>query len=373
MLKVMLIIGTRPEAIKMASVARALRQRFDEFHTTVVYTGQHRELLDQMTGVLDLRPDADLRVMSDNQSLSTLTARLLLGIDQILDANQPQVVLAQGDTATVVAAGLACFYRKIPFEHVEAGLRTGDLRRPFPEEGNRRISGVLATHHFAPTEQARANLLAEGVPEQCIEVTGNTVIDTLQRIIEAPVALPFTCPDGPWILVTLHRREGFGTPFVKVLRALRAVLAIRPDVMAIYPAHPNPNARAIVEYELSDCPNVQLIEPLCYDQFVTAMSAATVILSDSGGVQEEAPSVQTPLLIAREMTERPEGVDAGLAELVGYDTDLIQRRLLETIDMPRTTPARVQGAQSNPYGDGYAANRIVDSLRRRYRTNEGPS
>lgn len=349
----------------MAPIARVLRDHPTEFSTTVVYTGQHRELLDQVTNSLELEPDADLRVMSDNQSLASLTARLLSGIDCILAAQEPDVVLAQGDTATATATGLACFYRKIPFEHVEAGLRTGDLGRPFPEEGNRRLSGILATYHYAPTERAYANLLSEDVPADCIEVTGNTVVDALHGVLARPVELPFQRPNGPWILVTLHRREAFGEPFMNVLRALRDVLDSRPDVTAVCPAHPNPNARAIFERELEGCLNAVLIAPLPYEQFIAAMSSATVIVSDSGGIQEEAPSLGTPLLIAREITERPEVIDAGLAELVGYDTELIRSRLNELLSRPLGHECSA-AHRKNPYGDGQAALRIIDSLRRRH-------
>lgn len=366
MIKVLLIIGTRPEAIKMAPVAWALRAQSATFETVVAYTGQHRELLDQLTDILELHPDEDLRVMSQNQSLASLTGRLLDGVDSLLEKYVPDVVLAQGDTTTVTATSLACFYRRIPFEHVEAGLRTGDLQCPFPEEGNRRLSGVLAHHHYAPTAQAQSNLLAEGISPERIEVTGNTVVDALQRMLDVPAELPFERPSGPWALVTLHRRESVGPPLRQVLSALRNVLCEYPAASIVCPAHPNPNIRQLVETELEMCPNAILIEPMRYDQFVTAMSLATVILTDSGGIQEEAPSICTPLLIAREKTERPEVLRDGVAELVGYDAEIIQQRLTEFFSRSQGRADAQQG--SNPCGDGCAARRIVDSLYRRYAT-----
>ena len=351
------VIGTRPEAIKMAPVVRALRAtgRFDVY---VLFTGQHRGLLDRAAADFGLTADADLDLMRPDQGLASLTARLLEGIEGVLAARPFDVVLAQGDTTTVLAAALTAFYRRIPFAHVEAGLRTESIDSPFPEEANRRLAGALTTIHFAPTRGALANLLAEGVPADRIVVTGNTGIDALLdasgRAPELPVAVS---PVDRLVLVTLHRRESLGAPLRGVLGAIRDAIAGVPRARVVWPVHPNPHVQQAAKEMLGDVPGVELVEPQGYLPFVSLMKRADVIVTDSGGVQEEAPTFGAPILVVRETTERPEGVEAGLAELVGTDPERIARRLgtLLTTGVRRTRTV-------NPYGDGRASLRIADSL-----------
>ena len=364
MIKVQLVIGTRPEAIKMAPLLWELRRHDGEFCTRVVYTGQHRELVEQVTDLLRLRPDCDLEVMSEGQSMGALCSTLLQRLDTELERNPPDVVLAQGDTATVAATSMACFYRRIPFEHVEAGLRTGDMTSPFPEEANRRVASLLASYHYAPTVGAQDNLLSEGITPSKIEVTGNTVVDALQHILRQSITLPFEPPKGPWILVTLHRRESIGEPLERILQALVEFLNERPEVSAVVPVHPNPDVSSVVRRALYDLPNAKLLAPLRYDEFIFLLRQASAVLSDSGGVQEEAPTVHTPLLIAREHTGRPEGLYPGLVELVGSDLRLIKQRLNALV--ASSSGAQPDAWPESPYGDGNAARRIVDSIRRRY-------
>lgn len=359
--RVLVTVGTRPELIKLAPVVAALRARPDRFEARLIFTGQHRELLDQMADFFGLEADGDLRLMRENQTLPELTARLVAGIDDVLEREKPDVVLSQGDTTTVLATALGCYYRRIPMGHVEAGLRTDDLYRPFPEEGNRRLTSQIARLHFAPTERARANLLAGGVKDDQIFVTGNTVVDALLSIAHRELPVPFVLPPGKrLILVTLHRREAFGPTFLGILGAIRTVLLARPDVSVVYPVHPNPNVRAPAQSVLGDVDGAQLIEPLAYGEFVGAMKRSTLILSDSGGIQEEAPSLGVPLLVLRDTTERPEGVDAGVARLVGTDPEAIVRESLRLLDDPEARAAMVTA--TNPYGDGRASDRIADIL-----------
>jgi UDP-N-acetylglucosamine 2-epimerase (non-hydrolysing) len=361
MKRVVVTIGTRPEAIKMAPVVKALRARPQDFDTRVLFTGQHRELLDQMAEFFDLRPDDDLRVMQQAQSLSGLTARLLMSLDEAIGRHEPDLVLTQGDTTTVLATALTCFYRKIDVGHVEAGLRTNDLRRPFPEEGNRRLTSQLTRYHFAPTQSNAANLRREGVAEERIHVTGNTVIDALLDVAAQRRPAPFVvAPDQRVVLLTLHRGEIFGEPFLGILRAVRRLLEARPDVLMVYPMHPNPEVRRPAREILGATPNVRLMEPLGYGEFVAAMQHATIILSDSGGVQEEAPSLGVPVLVLRDRTERPEGVAAGVARLVGTDGPNIEKIAGQLLD--DAAARQRMTCKVSPYGDGEAAQRIISVL-----------
>lgn len=361
---VLVAIGTRPELIKMAPVVRAL-EALDQFVVRVLFTGQHRELLDQMAEVFGLEAHSDLSVMTPGQTLTALTARLVLALDEVLEREQPDVVLGQGDTTTVLTTALACLYRKIPFGHVEAGLRTPDLLSPFPEEANRRLTTVLAAHHFAPTDQSADNLRREGVAEARIHMTGNTVVDALQLIASGDLPLPDGVPDdGPLVLVTLHRRESFGEPLAGVLETFRRLLTSRPELTMVWPVHPNPNVLGPAHEALGDLPNAKLIGPVDYRSFVGLMKRATLILTDSGGVQEEAPSLAVPILVLRETTERPEGVTAGVSRLVGTDPETIYSEATRLLDDPS---ARAEmGTATNPYGDGKAAQRIAAVLAEAY-------
>ena len=361
--KILCVVGTRPEGVKMAPVIRALKQS-TAFDCLVVSTAQHRHMLDQVLGFFEIRPDLDLDVMIPNQSLAGLTARLLTGMDQVLTEQAPTIVLAQGDTTTVMTVALACFYRRIPFGHVEAGLRTGDLQNPFPEEANRVLAGRLARWHFAPTESSRENLLREGVPASDIVVTGNTVIDALLWTVSRPLDIGVPFIEGKrLVLVTAHRRENFGEPFRRVCLALRMLAERNPDVQFLYPVHPNPNVKGPAQEHLAHCPNIVLCEPLNYASFVAAMKRAYFIISDSGGVQEEAPALGKPVLVLREETERPEAVQAGVVRLVGCDTEKIVQEAQNLLDNESAYGAMARGV--SPYGDGRGAERIVEFLKKR--------
>lgn len=328
----------------------------------VLATAQHRHMLDQVLKVFDIEPDIDLDIMRPNQALTTLTARLLLDLDDVLQSEKPDVVLAQGDTTTVMTVALACFYQQIPFGHVEAGLRTWDIQNPFPEEMNRVIAGRLAKWHFAPTESSRQNLLSEGVSDADIVVTGNTVIDALLSVADRDAELPVELdPTKRLILVTAHRRENFGEPFERVCRAVFLLLERNPDIQVLYPVHPNPNVRDTAHRLLGDHPRVLLCEPLDYLPFVAAMKLSYLILSDSGGVQEEAPALGKPVLVLRHQTERPEAVHAGVVKLVGTDPDVIVSEAQRLLDDKTAYSKMARGV--SPYGDGHAAGRIVEALR----------
>ncbi len=351
------VIGTRPEAIKMAPVVRALRAT-GHFDVHVLFTGQHRGLLDQAAADFGLVADADLDLMRPDQGLASLTARLLEGIEGVMAQRSFDVVLAQGDTTTVLASAMTAFYRRIPFAHVEAGLRTESIDSPFPEEANRRLAGALASIHYAPTRGALTNLLAEGVSADRIVVTGNTGIDALLDASGRSPQLPVPIAEvDRLVLVTLHRRESLGAPLRGVLGAIRDAIAGVPRARVIWPVHPNPHVRQAAQEVLGGVSGVQLVEPQAYLPFVSLMQRADVIVTDSGGVQEEAPTFGAPILVVRETTERPEGVDAGLAELVGTDPERIARRLGTLL----TTSVR-RARTVNPYGDGRASIRIADSL-----------
>lgn len=359
--RILCTVGTRPEAIKMAPVVQALR-REPWADVRVLATAQHREMLDQVLRLFDIDPDVDLDLMRPDQSLPELTARLITALDHTLASESPDIVLAQGDTTTVMAASLACFYRRVPFGHVEAGLRTWDYDNPFPEEMNRVVAGRLARWHFAPTVGARANLLREGTPDERIFVTGNTVIDALLQVAarEIPLGVDLD-PARRLVLVTAHRRESFGAPFEDLCRAIRAIADRNPDVEVLYPVHPNPNVRRTVGRVLGDHPRIRLTEPLDYGPFVMAMKRAYLVLTDSGGVQEEAPALARPVLVMRVETERPEAVQAGVVRLVGTDFTAITTEAQRLLDDPHAYRAMARGI--SPYGDGQAAGRIVAALR----------
>jgi UDP-N-acetylglucosamine 2-epimerase (non-hydrolysing) len=352
----------------MAPVIRELKNHGNHILTKVCVTAQHRTMLDQTLSVFQIVPDYDLQVMQPNQQLSTLTARVLVEMEKVLESEHPDWVLVQGDTTTSMAAGLAAFYRRTKVGHIEAGLRTRDKYQPFPEEIDRRILDLIADLCFAPTEVARQALLSEGVPDSAIRVTGNTVIDALlwvrdrnhERRPLLPLNLDKVLGNNRVVLITGHRRESFGTPFETICLAIRDLAELCTSVHFVYPVHLNPNVQAPVRRLLGGMPNVHLIDPLPYDAFVCMMERAAVILTDSGGVQEEAPSLGKPVLVMREATERPEGIEAGNARLVRTDRRQIvteTKRLLEDeIHYQTASEAR------NPYGDGHAARRIVEAL-----------
>jgi UDP-N-acetylglucosamine 2-epimerase (non-hydrolysing) len=359
---ILVVVGTRPEAVKMAPVVLALAGAGgDRVRCRLAATGQHRGLLDQALAAFGLRPEIDLDLMRPGQALAGLTARAIEALDACLAETRPDLVLVQGDTTTVLAAALAAFYRRVPVGHVEAGLRTGDLQSPWPEEANRLVADRLAALHFAPTASARANLVREGIDPRNIHVTGNTGIDALFLTLARPGPTP---PARRLVLVTAHRRENFGAPFASICEAV-ADLAMRfPDVRFVFPVHPNPNvaepARAILarpgDPRLA-AGNVRLVEPLAYPEFVATMAASALILTDSGGVQEEAPSLGVPVLVLRETTERPEAVEAGTVRLVGTDRDAIVREAARLLSDPDARAAMARA--HNPYGDGHAAERIA--------------
>ncbi len=304
----------------MAPVIDALRGRADEFELRVLFTAQHRDLLDQMATFFDIQCDVDLDLMRADQQLGELTARMLTQLTAVLTEETPDIVLAQGDTTTVMVTSLACFYLKLPFGHVEAGLRTDDKYNPFPEEINRRLVSQLADLHFAPTTRDRAALLAENVPETSIKVTGNTVVDTVLEVAKREIAMPVVvAPDQALVLLTMHRRESFGHKIESVFQAVHELAAARPHVKIVYPVHPNPNVQKTAHRMLSATDNVSLIDPVGYGEFVALMKNATLILTDSGGIQEEAPSLNVPVLVLRDVTERAQAVESGLARLVGTD------------------------------------------------------
>lgn len=357
---ILCVVGTRPEAIKMAPVIIALKKR-KEFKVRVLATAQHRHILDQVLAFFEIVPDIDLNVMRPEQSLSSLTARLLIELDQVFFAEAPEAVLAQGDTTTVMAVALSCFYHHIPFGHVEAGLRTGDIYNPFPEEANRVIAGRLARWHFAPTTSSKQNLLDESVSPEQIIVTGNTVIDALfltaEKAPDIGIALDV---DKRLILVTAHRRENFGEPIREVCRAIRYLAEGNHDVQILFPVHPNPNVKKIAHQLLGGISNVFLCEPMDYAPFVSAMKRAYFILSDSGGVQEEAPALGKPVLLLRRETERPEAVKEGVVKMVGPDFDAIVREAQLLLTDSASYKRMARGI--SPYGDGAAAERIVETM-----------
>jgi len=362
--KVLCVVGTRPEAIKMAPVILALGNE-PWADVRVLATAQHRHMLDQVNDFFGIDPDIDLNIMRPNQTLTALTARLLLELDDVLRAEKPDAVLVQGDTTTVMTVALACFYQRIPIGHVEAGLRTWDMQNPFPEEANRVIAGKLARWHFAPTEGSRLNLLKEGVPDTEIIVTGNTVIDALLMAAakDSELVVPLD-PAKRLVLVTSHRRENFGEPFNNICRALRTLAENNPLVQFLYPVHPNPKVKDVAYEFLAGLPNFILCEPLDYAPFIVAMKRAYIILTDSGGVQEEAPALGKPVLVLRDETERPEAVEQGVVKLVGPNYERIVDEAQRLLD--DESAYRVMARGVSPYGDGHAAERIVKTLREHF-------
>lgn len=369
-IKTLCVFGTRPEAIKMAPLALSLAadERFD---AKVCVTGQHREMLDQVLELFELIPDHDLSIMKPGQDLTDVTTSILQGMKSILAEEKPDIVLVHGDTATTFAATLAAYYQQIPVGHIEAGLRTGNLYSPWPEEANRKLTGALAEFHFAPTERSQRNLLDEGVAPSSVFVTGNTVIDALLKVVGKLESTPayqqrfaeqfdFLDAERKLILVTGHRRESFGGGFERICQALRDIATRHPETQIVYPMHLNPNVREPVNRLLSDIRNVHLIEPLDYLPFVYLMNRAHLILTDSGGVQEEAPSLGKPVLVMRDTTERPEAVEAGTVKLVGTEVE----RIVEAMHILLTDKAAYETMSyaHNPYGDGKACQRILDAL-----------
>ena len=364
--RVMVVFGTRPEAIKMAPVVEALKAT-PGIETLVAVTAQHRQMLDQVLDLFGIVPDDDLDVMAPGQTLPSLFGRILTGMSEVLERRRPDMVLVHGDTSTTLATALAAFYAKVAIGHVEAGLRTGDLQAPWPEEANRRLTAPLTRLHFAPTAQSRANLLAENIADADIHVTGNTVIDALLAVVariendaglaaELAARFPFLSPDKRLVLVTGHRRENFGAGFEQICLALRD-LAARDDVQLLYPVHLNPQVQEPVNRILAGVDNVRLIAPQDYLPFVYLMTKAHVILTDSGGIQEEAPSLGKPVLVMRDTTERPEAVEAGTVRLVGTDRARIVAEVTRLLD--DEDACREMARAHNPYGDGEAARRIA--------------
>ncbi len=377
MKKILIVFGTRPEAIKMAPLVKEFQKNTDTFETKVCVTAQHREMLDQVLDLFDITPDYDLDIMKPGQDLYDVTSNVLLGMKAVLTDFNPDIIFVHGDTSTTFAASLAAFYQQIKVAHIEAGLRTGDIYSPWPEEANRQLTTQITAYHFAPTETSKENLLKENVSEKSIEVTGNTVIDALflaldkikndpkleQQILYQLSTNNYQLKnDRKIILVTGHRRENHGQGFINICTALKEIALTNLHVDIVYPVHLNPNVQKPVKELLSDIPNVHLIEPLQYEQFIYMMDKSTFIITDSGGVQEEAPSLGKPVLVMRDTTERPEALDAGTVKLVGTDTQLIineARKLLNNYEAYEK-----MSKASNPYGDGHACEKIVDIFRK---------
>ena len=358
---VMLVFGTRPEAIKMCPLVKELKTR-EKIKTVVCVTGQHRQMLDQVLDAFGVTPDYDLSIMKDHQTLFDITTNILNGIGGVLDEVKPDVVLVHGDTSTTFVTALASFYKQIPVGHVEAGLRTYNIRSPYPEEFNRQAVGIVAKYNFSPTEMSKNNLLKEGKDGASIYVTGNTAIDALKTTIREE----YTHPELEWaagsrlIMITAHRRENLGEPMRNMFRAIRRVMEEHPDVNAIYPIHMNPVVRKAADEELGGCERIRIIEPLEVLDFHNFLARSYMILTDSGGIQEEAPSLGKPVLVMRDTTERPEGIKAGTLKLVGTDEEVIYKNfklLLENEDA-----YNAMSKASNPYGDGFACRRIADIL-----------
>ncbi|MDL9998097.1 UDP-N-acetylglucosamine 2-epimerase (non-hydrolyzing) [Variovorax sp. J22P240] len=369
--KILLVFGTRPEAIKMAPLAIALRND-PEFDARVCVTAQHREMLDQVLDLFGIHPEFDLNLMKPGQDLSDVTCGVLQGLKNVFKTWRPDVVLVHGDTNTTLSASLAAYYERIDVGHVEAGLRTGNLYSPWPEEANRKLTTALARWHFAPTEKSRANLLAEGVAFESIHVTGNTVVDALLHVrgaIEQKPSLqaeldsryPFLKPGRRMVLITGHRRENFGEGFERICEALKALALGHPDVELVYPVHLNPNVQAPVKRLLTGIENINLIEPQEYLPFVHLMNRSHIILTDSGGIQEEAPSLGKPVLVMRDTTERPEAVEAGTVKLVGTNVGVIKKHVDDLLNNDRAY--QEMSFAHNPYGDGEASHRIVRALK----------
>ncbi len=360
---VMLVFGTRPEAIKMCPLVKELRSR-KGIRTVVCVSGQHREMLDQVLEVFEVEPDYDLSIMIEKQTLFDITVNILTRIRKVLEEVQPDVVLVHGDTSTTFVTALACFYMQIPVGHVEAGLRTYDITAPYPEEFNRQAVGVVASYHFSPTELTKNNLIREGKKPDTIFVTGNTAIDALKTTVRDD----FTHPELEWaegsrlIIITAHRRENLGEPMRQMFRAIRRIIEEHPDVKAIYPIHMNPIVRKAADELLRGCDRIHLIEPLDVLQFHNFLARCYLILTDSGGIQEEAPSLGKPVLVMRDMTERPEGIEAGTLKLVGTNEERIYEQFKLLLEDQEAYDKMSEA--SNPYGDGFASQRIADLLER---------
>ena len=381
MKKILLVFGTRPEAIKMCPLVLALRDRPEDFETQVCVTGQHREMLDQVLHIFGVQPDYDLNIMKQGQDLYDVTARVLVGMREVLDSAKPDVVLVHGDTTTSMAAALAAFYRQIPVGHVEAGLRTHNLYSPWPEEMNRQVTGRIATYHFSPTPLSRQNLLDEGVPEDRIVVTGNTVIDALQQVVtrirenaglsaslsgeiqEAGYDVKRIANGRRLVLITGHRRENFGEGFRNICLAIKELSERYPNVDFVYPMHLNPNVRKPIRdvFGTDAAGNLFFIEPLDYLDFVFLMERSSIVLTDSGGIQEEAPGLGKPVLVMRDTTERPEALEAGTVRLVGTNRETIICETTRLLDDPAHYQAMSHAV--NPYGDGLACHRILEKLK----------
>jgi len=374
MKKVLIVFGTRPEAIKMAPLVKEFEKNQNFFNTKVCVTAQHREMLGQVLDLFDITPEYDLDIMKPDQDLYDITSNILLKIKPVLESFKPDVVLVHGDTATTFATSLAAYYQKIKIGHVEAGLRTGDLYSPWPEESNRRLTGVLTDYHFSPTGTSKKNLLNEGVNNESIFVTGNTVIDALQLVVNriknneilrlkienTIIQSGFQELNSKFILVTGHRRENFGQGFLNICEALKVLAKNNPDINILYPVHLNPNVRPVNKL-LSSISNIKLVEPFQYEEFIYLMSKSYLILTDSGGIQEEAPSLGKPVLVMRDTTERPEAVEAGTVRLVGSDRDNIIKEVQDLID--DSDEYQKMSKAHNPYGDGNASKNIVKILR----------
>ena len=375
MKKILLVFGTRPEAIKMAPLVKEFRKDTEHFETKVCVTAQHRQMLDQVLEVFGITPDYDLNIMAPNQDLYDITSKVLLGLRDVLKDFAPDVVLVHGDTTTSMAASLAAFYRQIAVAHVEAGLRTYDMLSPWPEEMNRQVTDRICTYYFAPTGQSRQNLLRENIEEKKIFVTGNTVIDALLMAVDIIATKTgmeeqihkeiqekgYTVGERDYILVTGHRRENFGEGFLHICKAIRELASQYPDIDIVYPVHLNPNVQKPVYELLSGLDNVFLISPLDYLPFIYAMQHSILLLTDSGGVQEEAPSLGKPVLVMRNTTERPEAVEAGTVKLVGTDAETIVGNVVELLRNKELY--KRMSETHNPYGDGQACERIVNALK----------
>ncbi len=375
MKKILLVFGTRPEAIKMAPLVKMLQANTDDFETRVCVTAQHRQMLDQVLEVFEIKPEYDLNIMAPNQDLYDITSKVLLGLRDVIKDFKPDVVLVHGDTTTSMAASLAAFYQQVPVGHVEAGLRTYNMLSPWPEEMNRQVTDRICAYYFAPTKQSQSNLLHEGIDSGKVYVTGNTVIDALLMAVDIIKNKPgiedkikaelkekgYTVGNRKYILVTGHRRENFGNGFLNICKAIKELSQRHPDIDIVYPVHLNPNVQKPVYGLLSDLSNVFLIPPLDYLPFIYAMKHSALLLTDSGGVQEEAPSLGKPVLVMRNTTERPEAVDAGTVKLVGTDADAIVENVSELLNDENLY--RKMSETINPYGDGKACERIMAALR----------
>ena len=383
MKKILIVFGTRPEAIKMAPLVKALQKESGIFDAKVCVTAQHRQMLDQVLKIFEISPDYDLDIMKPGQDLYDVTSNVLLGMKEVISGFRPDIILVHGDTTTTLAVSLSAFYQKIPVGHVEAGLRTEDIYSPWPEEANRQLTSRLTRLHFAPTSKSRENLLAENIPDENIVVTGNTVIDALFLVLEKISSnpeketkivetlknhLPFfqkpktQNPKPKLILVTGHRRENFGQGFINICEALKEIAEKEPNVDIVYPVHLNPNVQKPVNEILGGTPNIHLIPPLEYEPFVYLMSKAHIIVTDSGGIQEEAPSLGKPVLVMRDTTERPEAVEAGTVKLVGTDKNVIVESAMELLN--DSGSYEKMSKAHNPYGDGKASERITETLKK---------